>query len=389
MYHYDANSLNLSMNKLLTLLLYKNVQLLKFICSFLECVPQQKSKIYKPHYVKALVEYVCILFLYHLFYNLKITSIRKCPCQLSLLIVLHILQHMSWSNYVKSYTVTISSWLGSVPSNFGNIFVGRIQVGEWCSSITIYISIIYINLWYWDLHHSNSKIDAMLDHTMGLISAVYISCAHIIMTEHAITYYSYVATYVGSMKVVYLKYNLQPNYHAAFYIYNYLILFRLVHSWWTFPFKQLIGLLQRVSNNHKLGKLLFTWNKHHLYNAWLGELETTMLHTFPRMLSLVPGSPTQIIHLISRNARYSSFKYMVSSVSKYSWQLIWRLATGLDQTTVWLPWIKKIHGQIFFKFKTIQRPSKTSCNQSGPQPDALKAMLPNRYYFPPCSIILS
>ncbi|KAI9464872.1 hypothetical protein HD554DRAFT_2026214, partial [Boletus coccyginus] len=54
-----------------------------------------------------------------------------------------------------------------------------------------------------------------------------------------------------------------PNHHASFHIYDYLVLFGPVHSWWTFPFEQLIGVLQRLPNNHKSG-----------------ELETTMLHTY-------------------------------------------------------------------------------------------------------------
>ena len=141
------------------------------------------------------------------------------------------------------HTVTVPSWLGSVPSNFGNISAGTIKADEWHSLITVYIPITLISLWGWDSHHSNLELGAMLDHTMDLISAVYISCAHMMMTECATAYHSHIATYIGNMKVVHPKHNLQPNHHAAFHIYDYLILFGLVHSWWAFPFERLIGLL--------------------------------------------------------------------------------------------------------------------------------------------------
>ncbi|KIM85947.1 hypothetical protein PILCRDRAFT_26999, partial [Piloderma croceum F 1598] len=44
------------------------------------------------------------------------------------------------------------------------------------------------------------------------------------------------------------------NQHMAMHIYDFLLLFGPVHSWWCFPFERLIGQLQRITNNHKYGK---------------------------------------------------------------------------------------------------------------------------------------
>lgn len=41
----------------------------------------------------------------------------------------------------------------------------------------------------------------------------------------------------------------------AFHIKDYLVLFGPVHAWWTFPFERLIGMLQRMPNNGKIGEL--------------------------------------------------------------------------------------------------------------------------------------
>jgi len=45
----------------------------------------------------------------------------------------------------------------------------------------------------------------------------------------------------------------RPNVHAAFHIYDFLLLFGPVMSWWTFPFEHLIGVLQRINTNNKIG----------------------------------------------------------------------------------------------------------------------------------------
>lgn len=148
--------------------------------------------------------------------------------------------------------MTVPLWLPSVPRNFGEASAGTIKADEWRSLITVYLPIALLSLWGAD-SPLDPKLAAVLDHTMDLVSAVYISCARTMTMERATAYRSYIASYVGRMKQVHPRYNLRPNHHAAFHIYDYLILFGPVHSWWTFPFERLIGVLQRLPSNHKSG----------------------------------------------------------------------------------------------------------------------------------------
>jgi hypothetical protein len=41
----------------------------------------------------------------------------------------------------------------------------------------------------------------------------------------------------------------------AFHLYDFLLLFGAVRSWWMFPFERLIGHLQRIPKNHQEGNL--------------------------------------------------------------------------------------------------------------------------------------
>ncbi|KAJ7783918.1 hypothetical protein DFH07DRAFT_727790 [Mycena maculata] len=60
------------------------------------------------------------------------------------------------------------------------------------------------------------------------------------------------------------------NIHAAFHIYDFLLLFGPIISWWCFPFERLIGVLQRIKTSDQIG----------------GELELTITNSFMRGANL-------------------------------------------------------------------------------------------------------
>jgi hypothetical protein len=62
----------------------------------------------------------------------------------------------------------------------------------------------------------------------------------------------------------------RTNIHAAFHIYDFLLLFGPIISWWCFPFERLIGVLQRTKTNDQVG----------------GELEATIAKSFMRGANL-------------------------------------------------------------------------------------------------------
>ncbi|KIK17456.1 hypothetical protein PISMIDRAFT_71177, partial [Pisolithus microcarpus 441] len=167
------------------------------------------------------------------------------------------------------------SWFGSVPKNFGDQAAGTIKADEWRSLITVYIPIALISLW--GASNSGSDLQSVLDHTMDLVSVVYLSCSRTMTIEWARAYCSCITRYVGNLTSIHPNFNLRPNHHAAFHIYDYLILFGPVHSWWTFPFEQLIGILQCLPSNHKAGEqestMLHSYLKGAKLRAWLSRLD--------------------------------------------------------------------------------------------------------------------
>ncbi|KIN94226.1 hypothetical protein M404DRAFT_168856 [Pisolithus tinctorius Marx 270] len=153
------------------------------------------------------------------------------------------------------HDVVTPSWLGSVPSNFGDVSTGTIKADEWCSLITMYLPLALINLWGTSNDCSNDGTDlkAVLDHTVDLVSAINLACTRTMSTSRASAYRAYIASYVGKLKELYPTLDAQPNHHVSFHIYDYLLLFGPVQSWWCFPFERLIGVLQHLPTNYQTG----------------------------------------------------------------------------------------------------------------------------------------
>lgn len=240
----DAFQVTASLEKLQDSLVHKNKSSLRYVCHSLGCVPEKKTRPFKVDYAKALVQWRTQQ---PLVADANM-DIRDCSSKQALERIRSVIR-----------TTAVPSWLGSVPKNFGDTSAGVIKADEWRSLVTVYIPIALISLWA----NPEAGLKPTLDHTMSLVSAIHLACARTMTVERASAYRQNIASYVKNLKQFYPTFNLRPNHHAAFHVYDYLLLFGPVHSWWTFPFERLIGVLQRLPSNHKSG-----------------ELETSMLQSF-------------------------------------------------------------------------------------------------------------
>ncbi|KAG2050197.1 hypothetical protein BDR06DRAFT_984109 [Suillus hirtellus] len=229
----DDNQLEECFDKLKSTLSHKNSRPLRFACNSLHCMPQKVGRTLKIDYVKALVDWIA--------------EVLDQICN-----IIH--------------DMTTPTWLGSVPKNFGKASAGTIKADEWQSLITIYLPIALMSLWGAGTLHSSDEIavhlKTILDHTMELVGAVYLA-----------SYRLHITAYVRKLQTIHPTFSVQPNYHASFHIYDYLLLFGPAHSWWSFPFECLIGIIQHISINHKFGELentmLLSYIKAARLHRWL------------------------------------------------------------------------------------------------------------------------
>jgi hypothetical protein len=60
--------------------------------------------------------------------------------------------------------------------------------------------------------------------------------------------------YLQCLLDLYPNIQFRPNHHAALHIGTLLTQFGPAHGWWMFPFERVIGILQGINTNSKLGK---------------------------------------------------------------------------------------------------------------------------------------
>ncbi|KAF7296235.1 hypothetical protein HMN09_01092500 [Mycena chlorophos] len=113
----------------------------------------------------------------------------------------------------------------------------------------------------------------MLDHTMALFCAVILVCRCTVTNDRAAQYRDLLKRWVDGLPDVHphtLPHPVRPNIHLAFHVFDFLILFGPIIAWWSFPFERMIGFLQNINTNHRIG----------------GELESTLTKSFFRAAAL-------------------------------------------------------------------------------------------------------
>ena len=148
------------------------------------------------------------------------------------------------------------SWLTSVPTNLGEPSHGKLKADQWRTLGTTYLPVSLIRLWdgLEDDHQRSRQCKKLLAATLSLISAVIAASSRTISQEKADLYLHHMQTYLNGLRELFPQYKFLPNQHMALHLAEYLRFYGPVHSWWTFPFERLIGMLQHIPNNFQDGE---------------------------------------------------------------------------------------------------------------------------------------
>lgn len=141
------------------------------------------------------------------------------------------------------------SWVSSVPAEFGSQGSGKLKADQWRALGTIHLPVAMAMLW----SKSDDRHKQLLDVTFSLVSAIIVACSHVTSQKHAEMYRQYMNNYVEGIKVLFPDLKHRPNHHIALHLHEYILQYGPIHSWWTFPFERLIGIVQRIPNNGKDG----------------------------------------------------------------------------------------------------------------------------------------
>lgn len=148
------------------------------------------------------------------------------------------------------------SGLSRPPSNFGEPSHGKLTAAQWQSAVEFDITVSLIQLFYMHSEHSQmtKRRRNIARSTMLLALAIRWGTSRRTSDHHAHRYQAYMFEYLTSIRHLFPETKLHPNHHNALHYPDFLPRFGPSHGWWTFPYERIIGLLQRISTNHKVGK---------------------------------------------------------------------------------------------------------------------------------------
>ncbi|KAJ3912190.1 hypothetical protein F5877DRAFT_54406 [Lentinula edodes] len=173
------------------------------------------------------------------------------------------------------------SWVTRPPEEVGLKRAGTLKADHWRTLFSIHLPLALISIWDKD---SPSAADNANEMAPVLQTSMHLTCASIAMTRNNLSlerrnlFRESIRSHIEGLKLNFPGFML-PSHHLSFHIFDFMDSFSNVRNWWAFPFETLIGKMQRISTNHKIGELELTILESICKNA-----------TFRRWMML-PGCP--------------------------------------------------------------------------------------------------
>lgn len=153
------------------------------------------------------------------------------------------------------------SWQASLPSNFGSPEHGKLKGDQWRTALEFDIPVSLVQLLADNDSSSRSSIEynayllKFVENTMNLSTAIAWGMSRRTSESHAQRYDFYMQRYLAGVQELYPDYNLKPIHHYSLHIPDILRLFGPLHGTWAFLPERVIGCLQGINTNSKIGML--------------------------------------------------------------------------------------------------------------------------------------
>jgi hypothetical protein len=144
------------------------------------------------------------------------------------------------------------TWQTPPPSNFGSPSHGKLKADIWRIICDFFVTVSLVKMWLKPNSTNRQKLAAVS--TLLLASAIRVGTSGLTSGEHAEEYTKLMETYLTTIRELRPNKNLHPIHHNALHFAEFLHRFGPSHGWWMFPFERLIGKLQQIHTNNKLGE---------------------------------------------------------------------------------------------------------------------------------------
>jgi hypothetical protein len=144
------------------------------------------------------------------------------------------------------------TWQTPPPSNFGSPSHGKLKADVWRTTMEFDLLVSLARMWC--KASATDRQRKMAESTFLLAIALRYGTSHRTSEHHAAQYTQYMEAYLKTLLELHPAMKLHPIHHNALHFAKFLLLFGPAHGWWMFPFERLIGKLQQVHTNNKLGE---------------------------------------------------------------------------------------------------------------------------------------
>jgi hypothetical protein len=146
------------------------------------------------------------------------------------------------------------------PANLGSPGHGKLKADQWRTCIEFDIPVSVAQLWSKETCPPEQKPeitvrrDKLFQSIMHLAIAVRWATSYKTSEHHSEKFEENMVAYLRCLLDLYPNIQFRPNHHTALHIGPLLTQFGPAYGWWMFPFERVIGILQRINTNSKLGK---------------------------------------------------------------------------------------------------------------------------------------
>ena len=144
------------------------------------------------------------------------------------------------------------------PAKIGTKAQGKLKADQWKAAIEFELPVYLMRYWLASdatvLDEAEAAKHDVAVITMRLACAIRQGISYRISEQHKDAYGAHMLAYLAGIQRVRPDRSLLPSHHSAMHIPSFLIRFGPMPGWWMFPFERVIGLLQQISTNGKIGE---------------------------------------------------------------------------------------------------------------------------------------
>jgi hypothetical protein len=152
------------------------------------------------------------------------------------------------------------SWQAALPTNFGCAEHGKLKADQLRTSFEFDIPVSLVQILANRKSTGNiaedKRAQRIVEFSLDLAMAIAWGLSRRASKHgpHAERYHFYMKRYLAGICELFPDYDLKPNHHFALHLVDILLAFGPLHGTWTYSLERLIGRLQKLNSNSKIGK---------------------------------------------------------------------------------------------------------------------------------------